>query len=488
MNSKGSKIGALVGKILSHLHFRKPPPESKATIYINIAVGIAIAIFFHWAEETEWGELQLNRVFDLFIRYEATKSAERDDSKIVFVDFGKTAYEKWNRPSITPRDEIARLIDDAYKGGAAVIVPDFLFEEPDCFRKGGDRRLEDLLRKIGQDGKNAMKDPTKPFPKIVLPTQVGYDQKMRKTLFDQFINGVNIFHGLPYVSSPSNDLTVRYWVTYDVARNSRGEKVVLWGMPLLAAVLAEGNIDELKEIEKNVIKKDEKETYGVTLRTLPEGKKITFPSRRNREDLYLQRIRYFLIPPPAPTGDEKEGNGPPDIRPNLLNELIMASELTENAGTKKERLADLFKGKIVIIGNSIPDVGDIHLTPVGRMAGMYIIGNSLYTMMRGLQITRPPLWAVYLMESAVIAIAAYLFVAYASLPAQFLSSILLAAVFGPLSLYLYMKTGVFLNFLLSIWGMSIHRMVTNIEEIFESSHPGGEGKKARGVKGIRSKE
>lgn len=37
-----------------------------------------------------------------------------------------------------PRDEIARLIDNAYRGGAAVIMPGFPFEERDCYRKGGD--------------------------------------------------------------------------------------------------------------------------------------------------------------------------------------------------------------------------------------------------------------------------------------------------------------------------------------------------------------
>jgi CHASE2 domain-containing sensor protein len=165
-----------MAKFLTYFDVRKFSKKRKIHFAVNLCVGIVIAILFHFIEHTRYGEDLINGAFDFIIRKEALKSAQiRDDfnkkisDKILFVDIDQLTYSKWGSPLITPRDELARIIEAAYTGGARVIVLDILIEGNDCLRPEGDARLRKVLENII----NGEKDT-----KVVVPVRVSNSREI----------------------------------------------------------------------------------------------------------------------------------------------------------------------------------------------------------------------------------------------------------------------------------------------------------------------
>jgi hypothetical protein len=101
------------------------------------------------------------------------------------------------------------------------------------------------------------------------------------------------------------------------------------------------------------------------------------------------------------------------------------------------------------------------------MAGMYVIGNSINTILVQEQPSPPSVLLNIVMEMAVIILGAYVFLYFTSLLAQILASVLILLVFGYFSYLYFLKAGVFLNFVFAIAGMGFHETVADIEEIIE---------------------
>jgi CHASE2 domain-containing sensor protein len=125
----------------------------------------------------------------------------------------------------------------------------------------------------------------------------------------------------------------------------------------------------------------------------------------------------------------------------------------------------IYNDKIIIVGNSSPDAGDHHQTPIGKMAGMYIIGNALMTIIQGQQPLHLSVFGNLIIELMVIIMAAYFFLYFKSLPAHLLISTILIILLGVIGYYYFLITGVFLNFMFTLVGMGLHRLVSDAEEI-----------------------
>jgi len=168
----------------------------------------------------------------------------------------------------------------------------------------------------------------------------------------------------------------------------------------------------------------------------------------DREDIYHNRIRFFLIP--KQTISWHPGG-------NLFSTLYQIDEAKH---------AD-FKDKIVIIGNSSPEAGDTHYTPVGDLAGMFIIGNVINTISLGIQPSRTPLVLNILIEIVIIIIAAYVFLYFHSFVAQMIGPLIVFPALGIISYFYFIYTGVFLNFVFAVAGMGLHETIAKIEAFFE---------------------
>jgi hypothetical protein len=369
----------------------------------------------------------INRVLDVFIKKEAINSLDNITNiraqNIVFIDINNETYKSWNEPLITPRDKLAELINAAYRGGAKVIVVDILLEKKDDCNPQNDQKLRNILESI----KNERASTT-----VILAARL---RKNCGLIMPIFIDGVmedgislkiskgryepcpNVRLAIPYDLATSTDQVLRYWGS-NVGLN-KARRIRLLNMASLAAHLAKNN----SEVNENDTQVD-------------------------TETLYRNRIRFFLIPPGI---IEKGYSG------NLGSSLI-------NAGTVRGIIP--CKDKIVIIGNSHDDSGDVYTTPIGEMPGMYVLGNALNTIYLGMQPSPTPMFVNILIETLVIIMAAYVFIYFPALLAQIISSVILILTFGVLSIIYFYYTGTFLNFVFSVAGMGFHRTFSNIEDIF----------------------
>ncbi len=439
-------------RLISYLDIRRFSRKLKIQFCINVVVGTFIVLVFHLMERTDWGENTLNSGLDFFISREAKKEAKNKQRKeqIFFIDIDQETFIKWGESLLTPRDKIAKIIEYAYKGGAKVIVIDILLESRDCCNAPGDEKLRNTLEKITKE---------KASMKIIFPVRVDHEGKIKRNLFDDLIDkNPHFYRAIPSIAATAGDLVNRYWVTHKIAKNSKNEDTLLWGTPLLTVALSERKMNEMDRIEgsilKNYSRKDNgKKKYAYKI-TLNNKKHLTIFLKN--VNLYTQRIRYFLVPPDLN-----------DYESNLLLNRRTAIHLKEPSDmAAKKRFYEDFEDKIIIIGNSHPDVGDIHPTPIGYMPGMYIIGNSIYSILKGRQLNPTPLWLNLIMEIVVIVIAAYIFLFFTSFLSMILATVVIILIFAPLSYYFFINNGVFLNFVFPIIVMGFLETISDIREAF----------------------
>ena len=424
--------------------------KKKIRFFINIAIGCLIAIALHYTERTDRGENAINYGLDLFIRHEAGKAFNEkyQNEQILFIDIDHKTYRKWQRPLLTPRDEVAKIIEHAYNGRAKVVVLDILLEDKDCCYPDRDEKLKNILEQLVED-KSSMK--------IIFATRVDNDGKIRRNIYDNLIDeNPDFYRGIPAISATSTDLKNRYWVSFKTAKVNNKDYTVLWGIPLLTAALAEGKTNKLQEIE-NEIRKRLRSNYLVDTRTfkIMINQKDIFLSSK-REDLYSQRIHFLIIPSGTVFTDD-----------NLFENQLVVKDLKLPQGEKnRSKFYEPFKDKIVVVGNSSPDAGDIHLTPLGNMPGMYIIGNSINTIINDLHLSTIPWWLNIIAEVIVVIGAAYIFSIFPSLLAKISVTVIILIVFVPLSWLLFRVCGIYFNFVLPLTCIGLYEMTRSIEEAF----------------------
>jgi CHASE2 domain-containing sensor protein len=431
-------IYLLFKKVWPYLDFRGFEKVKRTQFFLNLAVGVLIVLLFHGLESTQWGEGVLNKTFDLFIRMDANKAVKQDADMgdIFLVDIGhnrKTTKDakKVNQPIsyLSPRDTIAGLLKMAVDGGAEIVVLDFFFEEHDCCNPGRD---EALRRVLSENNTRT---------KVIFPVNAGQNKTPKPLIFnDEIDNNANYFRAIPIFYASSSDCIGRYWKAYIEYDNNK----ILWSIPVLTAALHAGKMKKLKEIEKKIT--GEGKTSGVYAVDMNKQKNETFLLPVGDNDIYLQRIRYLLIPKDCIMA-YREGN----IRLPTIDNLT----------------PDRFKGKIVIIGNSDPNVGDSHPTPVGNMPGMFIHGNSLYTLLQELQPLRAPWWVSILLNIFIIITAAYLFHYLDSFLADFLGMIAGIVILGSIAyFYFFRDFGIFPNFVFGIAGIGYIETMYSLRELF----------------------
>lgn len=319
---------------------------------INVLIGtlVLVLVYRFGVDRIKYFEVQKNFVYDKRLQNEASKSASqvedvnskqvRPDS-IVFVDLNSPATINSNEDWVTPRDKIAASLKEAFDGGAKVIVLDVLLEG-----RSNDLNADKKLKQIMQ---YVSKENSKPI--IILPLRTSFENKSvvdSKTY--PIINKKNIYYSIPEFGASPMDNTVRFWVPYHVD----SDNTLHWNTVLLAYAAAMNDVIDLKKHENATGDRVSKNELAIGNKSITLG---------NTTKNYAQnRIRFELIPPGV-MKNHPEGN--------LFKNRIMYDEI---------KFAD-YKDKIVIIGNSNANMRDIASTPIGKMPGMYIVGNAINTLL-----------------------------------------------------------------------------------------------------------
>jgi CHASE2 domain-containing sensor protein len=437
------KIAKKIGdKVWKFLDFRQFKPKKRVHFFMNIIIGIAIVLLMHLVESSQWGENVLNSAFDVFIRIDANKAVKNivdtEEEGILLIDLDHNKIPGPNsreNPLLSPRDQIARILEMARLGGAKVVVLDIFLENKDCCFPGKDTALREALTRFPTAGNFKTK--------VIFAVSKENKKELKKNLFDALIdNNPNFYRVIPTLYASQTDALVRYWKAYDTCEK-QGKKQIVWSIPVLTSALYGNAYEKLEAMEKQLTRQPQASGPGLYELPLGKNRKVRVPI--NHMDLLRQRIRFLLFPKDCMT-DHPAGN------------LILPTPETLNPQRCKD--------KIVIVGASDPLKGDRHLTPIGRMPGMYIQANSIYTLLKKKQPEPASLWIALVIDLLIILMAAYLFHYLHSFIAKMLGTVLVIALFGFIAyFYFFQNHGIFLNFVFGIAGIGYLETISTLREI-----------------------
>ena len=429
-----------MNKIIQYLDLRKWPAAKKGHFLFHIIIGIALMVIFILLQATTSKQVIINSWFDEYIswRYEIDNNkfilqnllpgfmqdvlpdlkksdTKKASEKIVFLRFDEEAVKILGRPDIMPRDKVADLVDIAYRGGAKIIVFDMVFSDPDYTPApkkplpgdsgvtdglSRDKKLYDLLNEIKNDAGSQTK--------VLLPVETYADGTQKGSIYSLKGNSVvdnrKIFAVSPY-STRADDYKMRFWLPYDETKNDLGvPDDILWSIPITVLSVYYGKEQKLIELKDKILKGKEE---GWEFDLPDRSKSFRFYRERDkdgnkiRDSKYRQynRVQYVLE-----KNDMKEGKKSIDI--NHVGKWTQSDYHLNNKNIK-------FKDKIVIIGRDDPDCHDITSTPIGKMEGMYVHGNSIATVMGETQPHMTSVCMQILLDVLLIILTAY---GYALLP------------------------------------------------------------------------
>ena len=339
----------------------------------------------------------------------------RFSDNIVFIDIDHDTYMRWGEPLIFQRSKIADFIKVADKNEAKVVVLDILLDYP-SFTPQDDAKLRSVLEDMTR---------RKSTSKIVFPVILrDTDRTIKKNIFEDIIDkNPNFQRGVPYLSTSRTDKVIRYIRYYDVAHTAKGERQVIWSVPVLAWALYNDAVGQLKNLETAII--NDLKASNTNHRYV-----IELPNKRRMDmtnsELFSNRIRFALLPPGTLGG---EGN--------LFTERILPDEL--------DSLQKEMRNKIVIIGTSSRDKEGWYPTPIGDMAGFYIMGNAINMMVSNWQARDAPIWVTICLQFLFIITASYAFVYFQPKTVRRGAAFLVVAVLAPVTYYFYSTYGILIN-------------------------------------------
>lgn len=425
----------------------------KIHFILNIIFGFIIAFVLHFLEITPFGNSILASEMDNMIAKEA-KKAKNIDSNIIFIDIDSNTEFLWNtnfeetenykyrlNSVITRRDSLTALLRKVASFSPEIIVVDMMFKYYSIDEKH-DSSLISFIEAFKTHHTNSS---------LILPFP-GSDVNLEEhKIYQHIINSNNIYFASVHVASEFDERKIRYIYSY----NKDDKNNIYWSVPIIVYALRNKiSLSDLtlEELHRRGIKLEDENPFHY------EG--INFLS---------SRIRYTLIPTiyDKSTGEPTFfGNidGNPDIKFSGL-EIISYQDGDVEPYHSDKYLEKKFNNNIVVIGNSTYEKNDIIYTPIGEIPGMYVIGNSINTILNLGLIKSPPVILFILIESVTILICAYLFLFLKDIIASIFGFIVIGIPLAYASYLIFELTGYFLTANFAVIGIGIHKIIVDIEKL-----------------------
>ncbi len=452
-----------MNKIIRFLNINNYPASEQRQFFFNLFLGAMMLIFFIVIKDTAVIQTAINDWFDYYImfRMDSETNTQKAIKNISFLDFDNKSFQTLGKPDLTPRDKVAELLSIAYQGNARIVILDLDFSEPDYsparklfdneIAKTGLERDQELFSTIEQIKNNSVSQT-----KILLPLTTYADKTIKHNVFSSLIDNKTVFAVTPTLTTNrAGDNNVRFWLPYLEVKDAKtGEQKILWSIPLLTAVLYGGNIEELEKLKYEILNTGK--NFFVTSMNHNTKEQFTFYRERTKEgglmrdttSLQYNRIQYAAIPP------------------NVLIQFPLGTIDPANIGHWRKDSLDNKRincqDKIVIIGRADEDCADFFLTPCGDLAGMYIHGNSIASILGETHPHLAPLYKYVLIELFLILVAAYSFLGLSESKAKIIIVILTPLCWILTYVYFcYTNEFVYLSFAFTIVG--IYNFVNNIQ-------------------------
>jgi CHASE2 domain-containing sensor protein len=340
--------------------------------------------------EGTWAVRNLSdNVADALTRLSATVPASPFRSPpFVFIDIDEPTWRAWGAQLITPRDRLAAVIDVVSQMAPAVVFVDVDLSFP-MSRGDSDKRLRRLLRDYGKPG--SVSPPLVLIrPLISGGTTSNQAFEERPTAYDDDAVSPNIIWASTLFEEGS-DAVVRRWRLVERVCD-RGAPKALPSAELALAAIAVGQRASLDESLRKLTPPN-CEVGADPERTAPRLDLGHDHFVEFGEGELERRILYSL--------EWRQPSGSEASRPHFLGPkvefegrlvplvtvlpivpiLSVAVEQTATQKAAEAGLRDLFAGRIVIIGGSFEQSGDIHRTPLGFMPGAMIVINAVHALL-----------------------------------------------------------------------------------------------------------
>jgi CHASE2 domain-containing sensor protein len=434
-----------------------------------------------------------------------TIPATKKMPSFVFLDIDNQTHKLWGEPFFTPRNKIKELIDVAVKAGARLVIVDV-----------------DLSQKTPIEGlKLRRKVKLHPYDKDLYNYMAGYKKYCKKNTKCPPIILARVFRPLPdfaeeedekisdwfrpdpepiresrtgfletavaksapyvqwasplFLSSSLDNVIRRWWLWQPICTEKQPE--VIPSIQLLAAAMIRLETPQQAQERISTALADFKPKYCSDIYMpksesskpikIAEGLEITegmygirqriiynMPWRFPQNITENWTVRYFLLDYDKETQER-------EVILTVFSAQPYLNSLQANTATA-------LKDKIVVIGGSYSDGGDMHATPLDAMPGGLIIINAIHSLLRG-ELKLLSAWNNIGLAILLILIMSFILAFIDSFWIVVFSGILTLALV-PVTAFL-LKEGVWMNFALPLLAVHVQDLAATYREMAMKSEP-----------------
>jgi CHASE2 domain-containing sensor protein len=482
-----SAIGFVIIALKLHSVERWLSQKRSRRLRLNVVWGILIAVSLHFVStHTGIGQQLLNETYDYLVRKDFQRSGWQEEpisDTIRLIAFDREIYEKsFNKGLWTPRDLLGETILKAVRLGAKVVVVDISPHKPSPFYIENQfflihlREAADLAEKTGA----VILLPWVPAK----PATGEYYTSQYEALLNEKKNVIQF--GAASVFYNAMDLKVRHFRFYQrLTRcpNCRGE------IPLNAGKCPvceyPHHAGERKTWDRE---KQRNRTRAIlslpVLAALCQWHEPEAGHRIREQTEALVNRSDAVIPVPSdgsvPAIQLHPQHASEECLPARYKFRIASKETVTRYGGRKgynplakilwtpEILPDTLREKTVIIGSVYDEpVGDVHSTALGRMPGLFLVANAVNLFLRGEQIHENRPLRIGL-TALLILLSAFVFTRMPSVLAALSLTVLLLLFNTPVSIWLFTRYGLFLDFWIIIFGIGIFENLAGAVELLQA--------------------
>jgi CHASE2 domain-containing sensor protein len=415
------------------------------------------------------------------------------NKKVVLLNIDDQTYEseEWGKkPPFVPRNKLKELIEAAVKDGASLVVVDiFLSEKTDGLKYPGDKLHhddEELRTYLAEYDKTNCAN--KKCPPIILvrnsyrpETETGNFEvhnlpvlDARPSFLDEAVkSSPHIQWASPtYWVSTFDGKLRRFWLWQSFCKG--GKQEFMPSVELLATSLLVGNDNLEKTVDPDFVGRTcSPDSPYYEPKPLSEQIVLSDNLKIDVGELsgggINQRIM-FTMSWPGKYFDQQRGRD--FIIPGDIGIIRSALNYLEKHRTDDSLSKKAIKNSIVIIGEGHRDAGDIHETPLGKMPGMLVIANAIYSLyLNGGQIKSFSWLGKVMVEGAIIIIIALMMNGFLSLLVKWywfrlmLITGIMWFLLIHLSSWLLITHSTWIDFSLPLVAIFFHHVVTKFHEL-----------------------
>ncbi len=308
---------------------------------------------------------------DIALSFRADTVASDASPPFVLIDFDQANFRRLGFPSVTPREKIGRVISLARSGKPALIVVDIDFGWPSV--DADEAFLEQELAAAAADAQTPILLVRQPLraSSTVAPTL------LKRTRFDELVDGSQ---NLVWVSAlapiDADGVARRYLSGRSVCRDQ--SRVVLPNIQLGACVALRGS-GAVTNLKKLLVTEGACRSGGapnIAAHTIQcAGHNWRLASEGSSRILY--QMRWTL-----PVGNRRP-EAKVEGQPHKVEEVTVLNALDLLDHENRYNAAELFGNRVVIVGTSAPDIGDVYRTSIGVMPGFMVMANGIRSGLEG---------------------------------------------------------------------------------------------------------